>query len=172
MVANGIFMSKLYYLVPLWGNCEKNLVNSLQVLQNKAARAITGKSWFTPVRRLLKDCKWLSVNQIIFYQTVLQTHKVLVSGKPVLLKQKMNTIHPYRTRQAAGGGIWRGGVKNYQKNHSLQEDQGHITQFQALSGRAQASRLSRTSCAVGFSAIFQYHDFFSYCYPVFVFLLS
>ena len=79
------------------------------MLQNKAARPITGKSWFTPVRRLLKDCKWLSVNQIIFYQTVLQTHKVLVSGKPVLLKQKMNTIHPYRTRQAAGGGIWRGG---------------------------------------------------------------
>ena len=63
----------------------------------------------TPVRRLLKDCKWLSVNQLIFYQTVLQTHKVLVSGKPVFLKQKMNTLHPYRTRQAAGGGIWRGG---------------------------------------------------------------
>ena len=88
-------MSKMYYLVPLWGNCEKYLMKSLQILQNKAARAVTGQSWFTPIRRLLKDCKWLSVNQIIFYQTALQTHKILVAQKPVFFIPRMNTLHPY-----------------------------------------------------------------------------
>ena len=101
-------MSKMYYLVPLWGNCEKYLVKSLQILQNKAARAVTGQSWFTPIRRLLKDCKWLSVNQITFYQTALQTHKILVAQKPVFFIPRMNTLHPYRTRQAADGCIRRG----------------------------------------------------------------
>ena len=108
MVANGIFMSKLCYLIPLWGSCEQYLVKSLQILQNKAARAVTGKSWFTPVRTLLQDCKWLSVNQLIHYHTVLQVHKVLISQKPVYFHQKLSAAHPYNTRQVAGGSIWRG----------------------------------------------------------------
>ena len=108
MVANGIFMSKLCYLIQLWGGCEKYLVKSLQILQNRAARAVTGKSWWTPIRRLLHECRWLSVRQLIFYQTALQTHKILIDGNPVYFKQRMSTNHPYRTRQAAGGSIWRG----------------------------------------------------------------
>ena len=107
MVANGIVMSKLTYVIQLWGS-EKYLVKSLQVLQNRAARAVTGKSWFTPTRRLLQDCNWLSVNQLIFYHTVLQAHKVLVSGTQTYFSQRMSSHHPYRTRQAAGGSIWCG----------------------------------------------------------------
>ena len=112
MVANGIVISKLTYLIQLWGSFEKYLIHSLQVLQNRAARSVTGKSWFTPTRRLLQDCNWLSVNQLIFYQTVIQTHKVLVSGIPIYFSQRMSSQHPYRTRQAAGGSIWRGGEEN------------------------------------------------------------
>ena len=41
MLADGIFMSKLIYLIPLWGGCEKYLIRSLQVIQNKAARVVT-----------------------------------------------------------------------------------------------------------------------------------
>ena len=108
MVANGIFMSKLSYLIQLWGGCEQYLIRSLQVMQNRAARAVTGKTWWTPTRRLLQDCRWLSVRQLIYYQTALQTYKILRSGKPVYFKQRMTTVHPLRTRQATGGGIWRG----------------------------------------------------------------
>ena len=71
MVANGIFLSKLCYLIQLWGGADGYLLGRLQVLQNKAARAVTGKSWFTPTRRLLEECKWLSVRQLVFYQTVM-----------------------------------------------------------------------------------------------------
>ena len=108
IVANGIFMSKLCYLVQLWGGCERYLVKSIQILQNKAARVVTGKSWYTPVRTLLQDCNWLSVNQLIFYQTVLQTHKIVQGEGPVYFKQRFITQHPRDTRQAAGGNIWRG----------------------------------------------------------------
>ena len=98
MVANGIFVSKLCYLIQLWGGADGYLLARLQVLQNRAARAVTGKSWFTPTGRLLKDCKWLSVRQLVFYQTV-------VSGKPDHLSKKFSTDHPYMTRQATGGGL-------------------------------------------------------------------
>ena len=71
-----------------------------KILQNKAAKVVTGKSWYTPVRRLLKDCKWLSVNQIILYQTAVLSHKILQAG--------LSAQQPRDTRQAAGGSIWRG----------------------------------------------------------------
>ena len=105
MVANGIFASKLCYLIQLWGGADGYLIARLQVLQNKAARAVTGKSWFTPTRRLLEECKWLSVNQLVFYQTVLGVHKILVGGKPEYLNKKFSSDYPYRTRQATGGGV-------------------------------------------------------------------
>ena len=52
-----------------------------------------------------KQSRWLSVQQLVFYQTVLQVHKVLLSGKPDHLSNKFSTNHPYRTRQATGGGV-------------------------------------------------------------------
>ena len=40
-VANGIFISKLCYLIQVWGGCPEYLLSALQVLQNRAARAVT-----------------------------------------------------------------------------------------------------------------------------------
>ena len=55
-LANGIFMSKLIYLMPLWAGCDDNLVKALQVLQNKVARSVTKKNRFTPTKTLMKEC--------------------------------------------------------------------------------------------------------------------
>ena len=52
MIATGIFMSKLIYLMPLWSGCEDYLVSALQVIQNKAARSVTKLSIFTPTKTL------------------------------------------------------------------------------------------------------------------------
>ena len=47
----------------------------------------------------------MSVNQLVFYQTVLQVHKTILSGKPDNIRKKFSTDHPYPTRQATGGGL-------------------------------------------------------------------
>ena len=104
-VANGIFNSKLCYLVQLWGGAEGYLLHSLQVIQNRAARAVTMMSWFTPSRILLKKCGWLSVKQLVFYHRVLTAHKIVQTQAPMYLHQKMITSHPYQTRQATDGAI-------------------------------------------------------------------
>ena len=104
-VANGIFNSKLCYMIELWGGCEGYLLNSLQILQNRAARAVTRKFWFTPTRVLLADCGWLSVRQLVSYHTILSAHKMVTSGKPLYMHNALSTIHPLRTRQATGGQI-------------------------------------------------------------------
>ena len=105
MGANGVVISKLCYLIQLWGGAEAYLLKSLQVLQNRAARAVTGCNCFTSTRTLLKKCNWLSVQQLIFYQSVILAHKIVTSGSPLYLAQKMSTYHPYRTRQGSTGSI-------------------------------------------------------------------
>ena len=53
MVANGIFMSKLIYLMPVWMGCEDYLVNALQVCPNKVARYVAKLDRYTPTKVLL-----------------------------------------------------------------------------------------------------------------------
>ena len=103
MAANAVFISVLSYLIPLWGGCEGYLIKALQVIQNKAARCVTRQSWFTPTRRLLSQCSWLSIRQLVFYHTVLTFYKILKSSKPLYLSNKLSRDYPYPTRLAAGG---------------------------------------------------------------------
>ena len=85
MVAEGIFMSKLIYLIEVWGGCEAFLLKSVQILQNKAARIVTRRDRRTPVCELLLECGWLSVKQLVFYHSVLMLHKTRVSTLPKYL---------------------------------------------------------------------------------------
>ena len=75
-------------------------MQSLQILMNKAARHVTGYTAFTPIRRLLLKCRWLSVKQQVFYQTVIMTHKTKITKSPYHMWKKMGTGYPYRTRQS------------------------------------------------------------------------
>ena len=59
VVANGIFIPKLIYLLPVWMGCEDYLINALQVCQNKVARMVTKLDRFTPTKVFLKQCDWI-----------------------------------------------------------------------------------------------------------------
>ena len=106
MIANGVIMSKLCYLVTLWGGASQYLVRAVQVQQLAAARAVCGvNSWRWSRLKLLNTVGWLSVKQLIVYHTVLQVHKTLKTGNPRPLYQSLSTNYPYMTRMAAMGQI-------------------------------------------------------------------
>ena len=85
MIGNGLLMSKLIYLIPLWGGAGSGMLKMLQVAQNSAARYITRSSWYTPKTELMEKCNWLSVKQLIFDQTAIMTHKLRRTGIPLYL---------------------------------------------------------------------------------------
>ena len=60
MIANGIFSSKLIFQISLWGGTEEYLLNSLQIVQNRAARFVTRRDRCTPGEELLRHCGCLS----------------------------------------------------------------------------------------------------------------
>ena len=106
MVANGVVMSKLAYLITLWGGAQQYLLNAVQVQQLAAARAVCGFGcWRWSKRKLLDKMGWLSVKQLVFYHTVLQVHKTLKTGMPKPLHQSLTGAYPRHTRRAASGQI-------------------------------------------------------------------
>ena len=105
MVANGIVMSKVCYLVQLWGGCEGYLLQSLQTQLNKAARLVTGMSHFTPTRRLMKLCGWLTVKQLVKYHTIIMVHKTVMNNRPLYISSRFSTEYSYSTRMSNSGGV-------------------------------------------------------------------
>ena len=118
MVANGVVMSKLVYMITVWGGAQQYLLQGLQVQQLTAARTVCGfysRSWSR--KKLLDRLNWLSIRQLIYYHTVLQAQKTINSGKPASIHDSISTQHPYRTRNAATGQIRFG--ENFRGESSL-----------------------------------------------------
>ena len=88
-VMNGLIMSKLVYLINIWGNTSENLITKVQVVQNKAGRIITGYNRFTRQSKILKDCNWLNMRDITEYHSLIGFWKTLRWGKPAYLRNKL-----------------------------------------------------------------------------------
>ena len=100
MVASGLVMSTLNYLVQLYGSCSGYLVKLLQVLQNKAARHVTRLGWDTETSVLLNQCGWFSIRQLIVFQSLILLFKIRQDKKPKYLFDKIDKKYPYKTRLA------------------------------------------------------------------------
>ena len=105
LIANGIFLSKLSYLIALWGGCNLDLLKSLQILQNRAARIVTKLDWKTSTAVILSQCGWLSVNQLVVYHSVVMVFKVLQNKQPKPLHSMFPLDYSYNTSQARSKSI-------------------------------------------------------------------
>jgi hypothetical protein len=101
LIANGIFLSKLSYLIALWGGCNLYLLKSLQILQNTAARIVTKLDWKSPTKVLLLQCGWLSVHQLVIYHSVVMVFKVIQTKQPRPLYNMFPTEYIYRNTSQA-----------------------------------------------------------------------
>ena len=107
MIANGVIMSKFLYLRQLWGGCPNYLLNLLQILQNRAARLVSNKDRYTPVKELLSSCGWLSIRQLVAFHRVLLLYKVNYDIKPKNFMEKFSSNQNpfYKTRFQDDGHI-------------------------------------------------------------------
>jgi hypothetical protein len=106
MIANGIVISRIIYVIQVWGGTNEYLLKMLQVLQNKAARFVTKLDIFTSHKKLLQQCGWLSVKQLVEYHSLVLIFKTKLEEKPAFLNktlflQKFN----YKTRAATSGSV-------------------------------------------------------------------
>jgi hypothetical protein len=105
MIAEGIVILNILYIITVYGSCSEYLLSLLQVIQNTAARCVTRLGWNTRVSVLLLQCGWLSVRQMVFYHTMVQLYKIRQDKKPVYLHDKISKSFQQNTRLAMGNGI-------------------------------------------------------------------
>ena len=98
MIAEGIIMSSIMYIIIVYGSCSEYLKDCLQVVQNTAARCVTGLAWTTPVAVLLLQFGWLSVRQLIMFHSLVTVFKIKQDGKPIYLNEKLSRSFNYETR--------------------------------------------------------------------------
>ena len=121
LFASGIYYSKLSYCLPVFGNVfgleRYKEVNSrytsfttsdnqrLQVLQNNLNRLLTGAHYRTPTSELLEKTSSLSIQQMIAFQTLLMMHKIIKSGKPTYLANKVQERSEVRHLRGRSGSV-------------------------------------------------------------------
>ena len=99
-LANGIIMSRIVYLIQLWGTCKECWLREMQKVQNKAARYVTRLPRHTKVSVLLQECGWLSITQLVVYHSVLLLWKLFRENRSShLLKRVVTTSHRGRNLQ-------------------------------------------------------------------------
>ena len=76
----GLFNSVLVYCLPLFGGCDQSHIQSLQVLQNKAAQIATHKPPRSSRKELYDKLGWMTVNQLVVYRTLLTVFKIRQTG--------------------------------------------------------------------------------------------
>ena len=86
MIGNAIVMSRIVYLVQVYGNASEYLLKGLQILQNKAARVVTRLPWGTETGLLLNQVGWLSVRQLVAFHSLILVFKIKTENKPAALK--------------------------------------------------------------------------------------
>ena len=66
-------------------------------------KVVTKLDWSTSTELLLRQMGWLSVNQLIFYHSVLLVYKVKMSQRPRYLVNMFSWSYQFNTRQAESG---------------------------------------------------------------------
>ena len=97
------------YCNTTWGGCNTSLLDTLQTLQNRAARVIANVKYEnTDHAKLLKDLDWLDVRELIEFDTASLMYKIENALAPTHMKEmfvKTSDIHTYSTRSASSGGF-------------------------------------------------------------------
>ena len=153
--AAGIFYSKLSYCLPVFGNVfnleqykEENSRytsytmadnNKLQVIQNKLNRLLTGDRFDTPTSELLRKTDSLSIQQMIGFQTMLMTFKIIKSKKPAYLAKRM---------QEKPRDLRRAGNLNQKKSSLSIKKEGFVYRGQALMNKLNVSLRKETNVDV------------------------
>ena len=97
------------YCNTTWGGCNTSLLDTLQTLQNRAARVIANVKYEnTDHAKLLKDLDWLNVRELIELDTASLMYKIENDLAPTHMKEmfvKTSDLHTYSTRSATSGGF-------------------------------------------------------------------
>ena len=95
-LARGLVLSRLCYLMPLWGGAAKTHIGKAQIIMNAAARWATGLGKRTRVRKLMEETGWLTIEEQIRMSTAVLSWKLVHLKKPERMRERMLVTEDYK----------------------------------------------------------------------------
>ena len=89
---NSLALSRLQYMMCVWGNTTPTHIRKAQVVLNQAARVVTKRNRFTSQKLLMKECGWLNVREQTTYQSLTQLWKTVWWGIPGTFRTKITAV--------------------------------------------------------------------------------
>ena len=88
-IVNALIMSRMTYMVSVWGQTTDNTIKRAQITQNAAARMITGMKRTTRQMKLMESCNWMNMKEQTLYHSGIQIWKTLKFKKPEYLWNRL-----------------------------------------------------------------------------------
>ncbi len=101
MLYKSIIAPHFDYCNVVWGRCNKTLCSKLQVLQNRAAKIITGISRYGSSTQALRNLQWKSLDEKLQVNEAVTMYKIIHNQAPNYLCNrfaKQETYHNTRNR--------------------------------------------------------------------------
>ena len=90
-IINALVFSKLFYCSSVWSNSSGKNICKLQLVQNFAARIITGTRKFDHITPALKDLRWLPIKQHLYLRDAVLAFKCMTGCAPRYLSDQFTT---------------------------------------------------------------------------------
>ena len=104
-VVNALIYSRLDYCNALYSGINQSLLHRLQLVQNAAARLITGTRRYDHITPVLAELHWLPVSFRIDFKILLLTFKAVNGLAPGYLSAMVETYEPTYNLRSAGRGL-------------------------------------------------------------------
>ena len=96
LLAEGLLISKMQYLLVVWGNTDGRLMTTAQRLENQMARWVTGCGRGTRITSLMEEVGWKTMKEMVKIQSLTMIWKLVHIEKPEILREKIvieNDLH-------------------------------------------------------------------------------
>jgi len=83
IIINAYLMSKIRYLIPIWGNCKKNIGKAVERIIRRAARFVLGLSKYDKVKlRMSDELKWLLPSKLYQFEVIKLAYGIIYGMCP------------------------------------------------------------------------------------------
>ncbi|KAF7243896.1 Membrane-associated transporter protein [Varanus komodoensis] len=106
-VTHGLVTSRLDFCNALYVGLPLKMVRILQLVQNRAARLLTGTGRYVHMTPVLRQLHWLPIEVRAQFKVLVMTYKALNGLGPGYLKERLHPYMPARPLRSAGEALLR-----------------------------------------------------------------
>ena len=92
VLLNGLILSKIIYMIAIWGGIHQVHIDKVQKLINKTARYVLQGGWKIKTNKLMETCNWLTANKLVVFHSMLTIWKLLNFQIPSQIAEEKNVL--------------------------------------------------------------------------------